>query len=1184
MTRLLQNIRAYLPVRRRRRWQYVSGRRRRRGLVLAVVLVAAIYAWWHFTNNARIRRDAVAYLERLTGAQVRIQDASFSLLGGIELAGVRVFTESDGKVSDIFHARQVRLEHAPLSLLRAGRLKVTEIVCVEPVLILIENVDRRRWNWEDLHFPTGVGPGGGGTPDLPVIRMRDGRVQRREIYHGVTVPLGSEPLSAQAVPTATAGEYRVEIFGSGGAENVRAEATFRLDPMAFRWRGGIPVTLLERTLPHGYRQWWDQYQVKGSIEFEGQSDADPASGRAAFKLTDASMVFPHADGDIRLDEVNGRIELTASGIEIQSVTGRLPQLDNILVSLTGRFGGYERTGPVELEFQVDDVRFPLRADHPLMRRLINRFESGYSPVGSAAVTVRLNRDADERIRYRLTARPKGMRITPAVFAAALEDVTGELSLDEQRVTITELTGRWHDAPVTITGWGAMGGGKAFDLRVRVDDGLLGDPFRKLTDASSLQIVRQRVRRYHDRFDPRGPCDVDARVWADEEGRFLAELDLTFDGRASVAYEGFPYRIEGLAGLVKVRPREVSFHDLEGRRGTARIRLGGSVDLTGGQESPDLTLQAVDLPLDDHLGQALVAMAEQAGRQYEHFDLDGSIDVAGRIRRDGDNPFSYDLTASLKNVALTFDQCPYALEDVVGELRLRPEAIEIRNLVGRHGPGRIDVTGRVDGDLAAGEPPAVEIRGAGVRVDEALRRAVVTAGPPGVEDVWTQLQPTGIADFVWNPHREVSLEVVARDMGITFAPFPYPLRQVRGTVLVRRDRIDLEGITAARDGGSLKLDGTVRVGGGRLREADLVLDATGVAITEELLASVPRPLRVLTDHLSPGGRFDVSLSRLRFNDSEPVTAPATADAAAGGGPSWTWEVDGSVHLDDAVATGTFEATAIRAGIAGSVRIDDARDALSVDAALTDGSLHLWDRPVERLGGTIRKAVDDPRLRLERLEGSFCGGRMAGNLTIRLEDIVGCTADLVVEDIQLEQLLVHPDDADDPSARPSGKLRGRLDLAHTFGRSESREGSGRFEITEARIAEVPVFLDLVNVAFLQLPVESVFSTGTVVYYIKGDTLRCETIDLRGETRGLGGLLPGEPTSIVGTGTLDLKTEWLNLIFRSGPPHLFHGPGAELWTLTTRGLHTTHVTGPWRDPEKKTVPFSQLAELLREMSGGE
>jgi len=1151
MTRLLDTFRAYLPSRRRRRWQYVSGRRRRVGIALAALLVAAIYAWWHFTNDARIRREAVAYLERLTGAQVRIQEASFGLFEGISLTGVRVFTAAGGPVGDIFQARQVRLEHAPLGLLR-GRLKVTEIVCVEPVLFIVENVDRGRWNYEDLRFPADLGGNGDAAAALPVVRIRDGRVHRREIHHGVSVPLGTEHLNAQAVPAGTEGEYRIQVSGAAAARNVRAEAVFRLEPMAFRWRGGIPGDLLQRTLPHGYRQWWDHYQVEGSFEFEGE--ADPASGRLVFKLADASMVFPHGDGDLRLADVNGRIELTASGIEIQSVTGRLPQLDDLRVALTGRFGGYERTSPVELTLQVDDVRFPVQAEHPLVRRRIEHFERRFHPSGRASVTVHLTRDADEQFRYRLVARPKGMQFTPDVFAATLDDVRGEVRLDAERATLTELSGRWGDAPVTVTGWGAMGGGSAFDVRVRVDDATLGEPFREVTRATRFKIVQNDVRRYHDRFDPTGLCDVDARIAADDTGTISTELELTFDGRATVAYEGFPYRIEGLTGTVSARlPHEVSFQDLHGRHGPARIRLGGSVKRREGREIPDLALEVTDLPLDDDLGAALAAMSEAAGRQWDRFALTGRADVAGTIRRAGDRLFGYDLNVALKRIGLEYDACPYPLTDVVGELRLRPEAIEIRRLSGRHGPGVI-----------------VEIRGTGVRVDEALRHAVVTAGPPGVDAVWTQLQPTGIADFLYDPRRHVPLEVVARDMGITFAPFPYPLEHVRGTLRVRDGRVDLDTMTARRGEGALKLDGRVRLDDGRLHGADLVLDAANVAITDELLAAVPEPLAALTDHLAAAGTVDVCLNRLSYRAAEAVATSAPADAEVD--DAWTWELDGRVDLAGAAVGGYFAATDIDAGVAGTVRIGDER--LGVTADLTGGSIRLWDRPVERIAGRIRKTPEEADLRLEGLKGNLCGGRMASNLTVRLADAVRFRGDLVVEDLQLEQLFGRP-------GTTSGKLCGRLDLSHTVGAPASREGRGQFEITEARLAEVPVFLGLVNVVFLQLPVESVFSTGTVVYYVKGDTLHCETIDLQGETRSVVGL-PGEPASVVGTGTLDLQTERVNLVFRSGPPHLFHGPGAELWALTTGGLQTTHITGPWRDPQQKTVPLSQLTDLLREIGG--
>ena len=161
--------------------------------------------------------------------------------------------------------------------------------------------------------------------------------------------------------------------------------------------------------------------------------------------------------------------------------------------------------------------------------------------------------------------------------------------------------------------------------------------------------------------------------------------------------------------------------------------------------------------------------------------------------------------------------------------------------------------------------------------------------------------------------------------------------------------------------------------------------------------------------------------------------------------------------------------------------------------------------------------------------------------------------------------------------SGKLSGRLDLSETVGQAGQREGRGRFRISEAKIGKVPVLVGLMNVIFPHLPTESAFSTGTVEYYIKGDRLFCSRIYLEGSNLSVVG-----STSIVGTGVVDMQTKQINLVLRSGPPHLLTGVFSELLTMTAQGLSSTHVTGSLRDPKVETVPFSQVTRLLKEIGG--
>jgi type II secretory pathway component PulM len=58
--------------RRRRLWRFVSPRRHRVALGLLVFLLAAVYVYWHFTNDQRVRQQAEKYLEEATGSATPI--------------------------------------------------------------------------------------------------------------------------------------------------------------------------------------------------------------------------------------------------------------------------------------------------------------------------------------------------------------------------------------------------------------------------------------------------------------------------------------------------------------------------------------------------------------------------------------------------------------------------------------------------------------------------------------------------------------------------------------------------------------------------------------------------------------------------------------------------------------------------------------------------------------------------------------------------------------------------------------------------------------------------------------------------------------------------------------------------------------------------------------------------------
>ncbi len=1187
MRRVVRAILDRLPKRGRRRWRYVSGRRRRVGIVLISIIIIAMYGWWRYTNHYRVRRKAVAYLGQFIGAEVRIQKASFSLLEGIKLTGVRIYRDSDGRIDDIFQARQVWLKHKPLSLIQSGRLDVQEIICIEPVLTITEDVDHATWNFQSLFHPPDPDSAVDWRESLPVIRIRDGLVHRKEIVDGVLTSLCTERLSARALPQTAPVAYAIEVFDDASAGEAGGQVRLNLEPVSVAWTAQAPAALLRRVSPHLYRRWFDRYQVRGGVlRCEGEASADSVGNRLTFALTDVGLTLPPEVGGVQLTGLDGVIEFTADGVGIEKISGRLPQLGDALAVVTGGFAGYGADSPVEVQCRIDDLEFPFAADDSLLGRHLKWFQDDYAPRGKANVSFRIGRDAVGEFSCDGSAEVLGMAMTVALFPLPVTDATGTVAFDSRRVTLGGLRGRVGDMHIGVDGWISIPEHRVYDLSLTATDVSLDAAFDAAMARSSLEEIRQDVRGYVNSFAPSGTVDADLRLYSHPEtGEIRNEVNLTFDGNASVVYEAFPYAVTDLTGKVSIHPESVTLDAIRGRHGSARIGVDGTAtDLHAANPDVRLDINATDIPLDSDLAAALGAISAPARGYYDSFHFAGAADVVGPIHFRPDGSLDYTLMTTLKNASMRHDRFPCPLVDLRGVVRLTPKTIDIRRVVGTRGGGPVTVTGSVDltdAQLALD----LEIDAKDVRFDDELRDAVRAVSPETLGRVWDAMNPTGTADIRFvagfrddTGRDDYVLTLIARDMGVTPTRFPYPITGLRGTVLARPDRVEFQDLRAGDAESGLLAKGVLHLSDGGVQEADILLAATGLPIDQRLLDAAPDSFATVAARLQPTGRFDVNLTSLQYR--RPPVQQVQPDATGPGEP-WTWRIDGSIGLHDAAMDVGVKATRVNGEVAGVVTADVVGDRYSVAAAFTADSLLLWGRQATRLRGNVRKDRLDDTLHFADLVADIYGGQMAGDIDIEMGDSGGVTMKLDVLDVEVGELLNAKGADPDKRIAGSGRLSGGLSLRVLTDPQgvTSRRGSGEFVLAEAKIGKIPILLGLVNVVLLQLPTETTFSSGEVKYVIEDDLLICSKINLRGEGQSVVGL-NAAATSIIGAGTVNLASEELNLALRSGPPHLLMGVFGELWTKTVSGLSTTRVTGSWRDPKVRTVPLNQIDSLIREV----
>ncbi|NQU75062.1 MAG: hypothetical protein HQ546_01965 [Planctomycetes bacterium] len=1153
------------------------GRRRGGAVISALVLIGLLtYGWLYFTNDNRIRRKAEAYLRQLTGGAVQIDKASFSLFDGIKLTRVRLFyRRADRTAEELFSADQVMLQHEPLSLLKAGKLAVTEVVCIRPVITVTQDVDCDRWNYQRL-FGTGQS-GLARIENLPIIRLVDGQLCRNEIVAGVLAAVSSESLTITARPQADKKPFYTVSVAS---EDSRGEAIINVATGKLTWSGLAPLQTIGRALPRRYRQWYERYQVSGRLTFEGCTDPESAVNTLAVRLEEASMTLPAEEGALTLADLSGRVVLTDDGVTIDELKGQLPDLAGAKVRTTGRIDGYGPESDFHFAIEIEALPLPVAlGGETRLGRLIEKLQHDFSPTGSLRLLIEIDRKGGGPVRVSGEAWPQRMSVTVASFPYRVDDLgtDGEgaaIVFDGERVRLGNLTGRHGAAKITA-------GGEIFDPASEpVFD--LHITARDLAFDSELRsALNRRSREVYDSFSPAGRGDADVRVYSPIPGMPpQADVTITLSGQASTGFNIFPgYRMDELFGRIDIAGDAVVLDSLRGRCGQAEIRLDGQVQAIS-DVSPgyNLQLHASDVPLEEKLISTFLGDSESSRSAAASLGMKGMVDIDGTVEKKPGEPLDYELTIALKGVDLKHTDFGYPLCSTTGLVQLTPRKLSVERITGRCADGPMSVVGEVMLDR---RPVGLDLtfEGAEVALNESLRAAL----PPEAAEVWGAFRPAGTADVrlhlsdsggAAGGYKDYSLDLTAKDLAVTCRAAGNEIHGLRGSIHIEPDLAVLENLTAVTQQHRLQLIGRLIVTPDGIELQKLpnsagqpALIGKAVPIDTAFIEMASSRFPGLSEYLSPGGRCDVVINEL-VCPRRPATQPSSQPATSAWGQ---WRMAGRIDLAEANMAGPFGRGQASGWVSGLAIGGESLSELDVDAQLHLDRLVTGGREIRRLTGRVRKVAGASFIAVKNLEAEFSGGKIEGAVELAIGDPKHYGLEFKFEGLGLAGLLSTSAQAPEKRPTTSGDLAGRLRLGGILGQKNTREGRGQLQITNADIAQVPVLLGLMDVVFLKLPTSSTFTSGQVEYLIKADRVIFSNIYLKGPN-----------ASIIGSGTMHMTGDWpLELVFVSGQPSIVPGVFQELFRHTNKDLLSFHVTGTLGKPRSKSVPFGRLQGLLREMT---
>lgn len=636
----------------------------------------------------------------------------------------------------------------------------------------------------------------------------------------------------------------------------------------------------------------------------------------------------------------------------------------------------------------------------------------------------------------------------------------------------------------------------------------------------------------------------------------------------------------LRGIVRVDPRRVDIDGISGAIGDAVLGANGSIDLAGAVATStfDVTLDGLEL------APWMVDLAPDTQRSvlrglWNRFEADGIIDARLHALVPTDEPAELALDIAPKRLTATLGGQRVDLNARGGDIRSDLRTIWMRDLeLDVVSDGRADGTIGLRGMLQAATGGDGQIDGSwrdarfecGV-IAEALR----AVGLPDLLEVMRSLDPRGTfdADFTaqvidgrrLGPH---TLTVHPHDLEATLDGEALSVRfEPAAALVVAQDRL------ALRDLRGTHATGTFDIGGGAtwssVPSVDLTLAADSNAFTPTIRGLLPNAAQSAIDAVN-----------LAVSGPISIEGKVRLDRVPTGG--WRSGFDGTLH----VVAATLDAGFAIDAIAGAVEITGGGGGgqpPSFELRSQLDSLQVEGRRVNEPRGSLRLIDDGSALRVDSINGELFDGRVDVDGRIAMEDggayslrigmagvdLASATerlpAPLPEGEVELPaadvNLPLAPNGA--RAAGESGRFDLRFDIGGRRGDALSRRGRGAVRVRDAAMADMPLTLQLLQISQLMLPLRASLPMADASFYVVGDTLTFERLELQSETLRL-----------VGEGSLDLANLTLSTRFSPRGTLLLV---SDLVQPFSNNLYVIDVTGPFSDPRASIVPLPSLGAAL-------
>lgn len=821
-----------------------------------------------------------------------------------------------------------------------------------------------------------------------------------------------------------------------------------------------------------------------------------------------AVILKHPDANA--DETRATIASAGSCTSTVTANGTASFADRFALQVTTRGNQSDIRAEIRggkwTSDLIDRIPQPYRAKLEAMR--------GLELVADTTAVMRV--EPGKPINYATRSRIHDGRFRHPRSSMPVKDIRGVLSCNPQGVKIESCQAFWGEARLKLDGE-MIGYAQPLQASLNVSASNL------MLDQRFAAVIPDRLEAGWKKIEPRGLIDVPKAHFDIVGDRIETTAEVVCKG-VDLNYEKFPYPVRQMTGRLTIKNHRVRTDLASGRIGGQLMQCVFDLPTRPDAKQERVFSVAMDGPIaiDGELLQALSPRGTEMTK-LERFIRSlnplGAIHlVRGTIRTDVDGVKHQDMELQVSDATLRFDEFPYPLYNVTGDIRVVDEHV---TLSGFHATNANGGWVRCDGDYylpprdenetghsvtvpAAGSSLVLDFDAARISLDEALRSSL----PDASRQTWDNLAPSGVLDSLRikvtrdAPGEPLKLNVAGHQfdskrigsdtLRLQPVALPYRLDIIEAAVRYEGGRVMIDTIRAEHGRSLVSADGGCRqLSDGRWLLSVDVHNGSRLIPDAELINALPEQMRGAMRGLNLRGPVGMSglTETLLSDESHPD-------------PIFGWDLQLQLEGNRIGDVGPVH------GLRGELSIKGRKnaDGISAQGDVRIDSLHVNDLQITRLRGPFQ--IQDDRLRLggvgpggdfqHPIEGRLFDGtiRMDGNVT--LSD-ASFNVRLALIQAKLPVLLA---ELGHGMTDLTGTLVGSMNLEGLLGTTDLLRGHGRATIDNANLYHVPVLMQLLNVLSITPTEDVAFTNADIEFRLSENEIIFDDLKLWGSLIALHG----------------------------------------------------------------------------------